>query len=424
MIEIILQIISTIIETLTMVFFGQLFLKKRDHSPAINILIIIVVTALDFMTDFVDIPYYFAIIYGSAEFFIILFIIYKITPLNTLFFTWIYGVIMEIADIIIACILTYVFESGYGIISAEKTAYYIGMFLSDAVVFAFLYFVVYLAKKKLKKLPKKYSIIIILYPAFCFLLIKVIDTMMIEANYNNPLFILIPVFCLMYIIFMVFDFFDGYSQKIEYESLKKITREREANYRTLKESNEQIRIMRHDMNKHLKVITDLISKDKTDEARKYIEALNDENKNFSSYIYTNNEAFDTAVNIECQRAKASGVDFKSFIGVNGEIKMDDTDITKLFCNLLDNAVEAAEKTKEKFVSIYVTQKGGDLAVSVKNSSGEVDVSDLKTTKSDEDNHGYGLKSIDSVLEKYDSSIYQSYQGGVFETDIVLKNCCT
>ena len=264
---------------------------------------------------------------------------------------------------------------------------------------------------------------IILYPLLCYLLIDIIDRLMINANVSNPMFILIPIACLMYIIFMVFDFFDGYSKKIKFESLNKITEEREANYRTLKESNEQIRIMRHDMNKHLKVITDLIAKDKTDEARKYIDALNDENKNFSSYVYTNNEAFDTAMNIECQKAKASGVDFKSFVGVNGEIKMDDTDITKLFCNLLDNAVEAAEKTKEKFVSIYVTQKSSDLVVSVKNSSGEVDVSDLRTTKSDEDNHGFGLKSIDSVLEKYDGSIYQSYQDGLFETDIVLKNCC-
>lgn len=423
MIEIGLQIISTIIETLTMVFFGQLFLKKRNHSPAINILIIIVVTALDFMTDFVDIPYYFAIIYGCAEFFIVLLTIYKITPLNTLFFTWIYGLIMSISDIVIISVLTYIFKNGYASVLGDDVAYYTGMFLSDVAVILFLWFIAVLAKKKLQKLPFKYTIMIIIYPAFCFLILDIIDRLMISANISKPIFILIPIFCLMYIIFMVFDFFDGYSKKIEVESLKKIAEERKANYRILKESNEQIRIMRHDMNKHLKVITDLIAKDKNDEARKYIDELNDENKNFSSYVYTNNEAFDAAINIECQKAKASGVDFKSFVGVNGEIKMDDTDITKLFCNLLDNAVEAAEKTKEKFVSVYITQKGTDLIVSVKNSSGDVDVSDLKTTKSDEDNHGYGLKSIDSVLEKYESSIYQSYQGGLFETDIVLKNCC-
>ena len=423
MIEIGLSSLSTILEIFTIIFFGQLFLKKRKNLKILRILFIITIILFDCCLDFINISYYLTLIISCVEFFVVLFVIYKITFLNTVLFTWIYCLIIKISDILIACVLTYVFDSGYGIIETEEIAYYVGMFLSDIVIFAFLGFVAYLAKKKLRNLPKRYLIMIIIYPAFCYILIELVDKLMIYSNVSNPLFILIPTVCLMYIIFMVFNFFDGYSKTIEVESLNKISAEREANYRTLKESNEQIRIMRHDMNKHLKVITDLIAKNKTDEARKYIDALNDENKNFSSYVYTNNEAFDTAMNIECQKAKASGVDFKSFVGVNGEIKMDDTDITKLFCNLLDNAVEAAEKTKEKFVSIYVTQKGGDLVVSVKNSSGEVDVSDLRTTKSDEANHGYGLKSIDSVLEKYDISINRSYKDGLFETDIVLKNGC-
>ncbi len=423
MIEIGLNIFGTVLEILTIVFFGHLFLQKRNHSNIINIVFIIVVIIFDYFLDFVDMPYYFAIIISCAEFFVLIFTIYKITLINTLFFTWIYSVIIAISDIIIISLLTYIFGSRYGSIDTENVAFYVGAYLSIILVFSFLCFTAFLAKKKLRKLPKKYSIMIIIYPAFCYTIMDIIDSLMIKANVKNPLFVFLPILCLMYIIFMVFNFFDGYSKTIEVESLNKISAEREANYRTLKESNEQIRIMRHDMNKHLKVLTDLIAKDKTDEARKYIDALNDENKNFSSYVYTNNEAFDTAMNIECQKAKASGVDFKSFVGVNGEIKMDDTDITKLFCNLLDNAVEAAEKTKEKFVSIYVTQKGGDLVVSVKNSSGEVDVSDLRTTKSDEANHGYGLKSIDSVLEKYDISINRSYKDGLFETDIVLKNGC-
>ena len=423
MIETVLSTLSSIIEILTIVCFGHLFLKRRMRSNVVNTTLILFVIIFDCFLDYINISNLLAMIISCAEFFILLYLIYDTSTLYALFFTWIYCVIIMISEMLISCVFTFVFESEYGIVHLEEIAHYVGMFISDLLVFGFLCFTALLAKKKIKSIPKRYFIMILIYPLLCVCVIYLIDNIMTKAQIINPLFMMIPILCLMYIIFMVFDFFDGYSKKIEFESLNKITEEREANYRILKESNEQIRIMRHDMNKHLKVITDLISKDKTDEARKYIEALNDENKNFSSYIYTNNETFDTAVNIECQRAKASGVDFKSFVGVNGEIKMNDTDITKLFCNLLDNAVEAAEKTKEKFVSIYVTQKGGDLVVSVKNSSGEVDVSDLKTSKSAEDNSGYGLKSIDTVLEKYGSSIYQSYQGGVFETDIVLKNCC-
>ncbi len=423
MIETELSILSSIIEILTIVCFGHLFLKRRIRSNIVNLVLIIFVIVFDCFWDYISISNLLAMTISCAEFFILLYLIYDTSMLYALFFTWIYCVIIMISEMLISCVFTFVFESEYGIVHLEEIAHYVGMFISDLLVFGFLYFTALLAKKKIKSIPKRYLIMILIYPLLCVCVIYLIDNIMTKAQIINPLFMMIPILCLMYIIFMVFDFFEGYSQRVEIDSLKEIMSEREANYRALKESNEQIRIMRHDMNKHLKVITDLIAKNKNDEAQKYIDALNDENKNFSNYVYTNNEAFDTAVNIECQKAKAAGVDFKSFVGVNGEIKMEDTDITKLFCNLLDNAVEAAEKTKERFVSVYVTQNGTDLIVSVKNASDEVDLSDLKTTKSDDRYHGYGLKSIDLVVEKYNGTVKRSYQNGLFETDIVLKNCC-
>ena len=171
MIENILEIISTLIETLTMVFFGHLFLKKRKQPRIIGIAVVLLVFIIDYLLDYIVIPYYIAIVISCIEFFIILFIIYDISFINTLFFTWIYGVIMTIVDIFILCILTYVFKSEYGLVNTEKTAFFIGMFLSDAGVLALLYFVSILAKKKVRNIPKKYSIMIVMYPALCCFLI-------------------------------------------------------------------------------------------------------------------------------------------------------------------------------------------------------------------------------------------------------------
>lgn len=83
--------------------------------------------------------------------------------------------------------------------------------------------------------------------------------------------------------------------------------------------------------------------------------------------------------------------------------MDQIDTGILFGNLLDNAIEAAENTVTKHVSLMVQIKGEYLSILVSNS---IDSSvlehnqQLNSSKTDKELHGIGLKSVKTVVEKY------------------------
>ena len=167
MIETVLSTLSSIIEIFTIVCFGHLFLKRRMRLNIVNIVIILFVIIFDCFWDYINISNLLAMIISCAEFFVLLYLIYDISALYALFFTWIYCLIIMISEMLILCVFTFVFKSEYGIVNLEKIAHYTGMYISDLLVFGFLCFTALLAKKKIEEIPKKYLIMILVYPLFC-----------------------------------------------------------------------------------------------------------------------------------------------------------------------------------------------------------------------------------------------------------------
>ncbi|MFR7444236.1 MAG: ATP-binding protein [Sellimonas intestinalis] len=94
--------------------------------------------------------------------------------------------------------------------------------------------------------------------------------------------------------------------------------------------------------------------------------------------------------------------------------MDKYDMTSLFCNLLDNAVEAATGYPNAFIEIYAdfSKSHNSLLLSVKNSCMQKPSINtkgrLKTQKFPNGIHGTGLKSVLRVVKKYEGNYEFSY----------------
>ena len=92
----------------------------------------------------------------------------------------------------------------------------------------------------------------------------------------------------------------------------------------------------------------------------------------------------------------------------------DADITSLFCNLLDNAIEAAEHISDSFieVSAYRREKTPFVVITVVNSSGKNPFDEqsgiLNTTKANKYKHGFGIKSIRKIVAKYHGNMQMYY----------------
>lgn len=181
--------------------------------------------------------------------------------------------------------------------------------------------------------------------------------------------------------------------------------------KNIKEQDENFRRMRHDFKHHMCVIDTLLDENKISEAKNYIK---DYIGSISANIYvdTGNEYLNAILNSKITYAKRNGINITSVI--TGEIKgISNIDMCNLIGNLIDNAIEGCANTQDKNIVVKILSEETFIRISVSNSiSSSVlkDNANLKTSKSDSENHGFGTKTIKNIASKYNG--YADY----FEED--------
>ena len=141
----------------------------------------------------------------------------------------------------------------------------------------------------------------------------------------------------------------------------------------------------------------------SEELKKSLQSVVD---GYDSSFETGNTALDVILTRKNFRCKESGIELTC--AVNGESLsfMSEVDVYSLFGNILDNAIEAAEKLDDKekrVVSLSLEKRDYFIYVHAENYfSGKLSYSGgvPRTTKNDGGLHGYGIKSIRMLVDKY------------------------
>ena len=107
-------------------------------------------------------------------------------------------------------------------------------------------------------------------------------------------------------------------------------------------------------------------------------------------------------------------------------KIDVVDLFTMLGNALDNAVEGVEKCGEgqhKSISVRIWRKDLFAVIQVENSySGEIRFLENglpASTKGDDDNHGFGTRSIQSIAEKYGGTVTVKAEEQLFTLTILI-----
>ena len=103
------------------------------------------------------------------------------------------------------------------------------------------------------------------------------------------------------------------------------------------------------------------------------------------------------------------------------------DLCAIMANLLDNAIEASiglVNTDERKIGLAILIVHSMIIIKVKNACDKVSVEqilngNLKTTKEEKKSHGYGLKIIQSLTEKYGGSFEKKRENDIFLATVVL-----
>lgn len=198
------------------------------------------------------------------------------------------------------------------------------------------------------------------------------------------------------------------------------------NYRSLEAKLREGAELRHEFSHRLTVLDAYAKAGDYEAVARSLEewrgSAADGSARYCEHIAVNAMLQDTAA-----RARERGIEFRASAIVPRELNISDDDLCRLLMNMLDNAVEGAERTPEgrrKFVRVRLRSSEGFLAVSCENSFDGRVLPDgrggLLTTKP-EGAHGLGLAQMRAVAEKYSSVLELSRTDGEFTVQTALKN---
>ena len=147
---------------------------------------------------------------------------------------------------------------------------------------------------------------------------------------------------------------------------------------------------------------------------------------YDSMLKTGNEALDVILTEKSLKCLRHNVILNCIADGSAIGFMKSADVYSLFGNALDNAIEAVmqlDDVSQRVIGLKVYSVGELITISVKNFfKGEVSLDEQgmpRTTKGNKDFHGFGVKSIRMIVEKYEGDLVIVAEDNVFNLNILI-----
>lgn len=197
----------------------------------------------------------------------------------------------------------------------------------------------------------------------------------------------------------------------------------------IQELLDEMKASEHEYKNHLNILYCMIQVCKEDElrdrAKKYIGNVF-ENKNLLSNLsYIENTILKGVLLSKINQAEKNEIICKYKIDSQLEgIALDDSELTVVLSNLLNNAIESASKSEKKYIDIFTTYQNGRYIIEVSNSVSNLtedmipSISKVRfSTKGT--GRGYGLYNINKIVNKYKGKINMSMKEDMFNVSIEI-----
>lgn len=361
----------------------------------------------------------------------------------TITFLCTYMVVKEQLIFIIGCILSYfsfvaLVDFIFAYISMiflgndfREIVHYGGLSVEKIVIYACSRIVVFFCCMAIKKLEIKRIkefrnwilglgiILIILVRYYQINLVSMLEGVIKLNGKNGSVSVIIALTIVVIICFVFFKY-----KLIEKENEFLISRE-EIERKKYKEQEmmiEKNKELIHDVKNHFLLIKKYEEEKEYEKLHNYIEDIIGEFIESNSNIYTGNRTLDFILDQKRLIAEQEEIQFILKVTMIGKLPFKEQEICSMFGNLIDNAIEASKKLKIEEKKIYITieKKKQMIYIEIKN---EVEEEPIKrnnkfiTLKEDKNLHGYGLKSVQRIVEKYDGIITYETADKMFTTAI-------
>lgn len=201
------------------------------------------------------------------------------------------------------------------------------------------------------------------------------------------------------------------------DEMRRMLRQQRAQYEAGKSSMELVNEKYHDLKALLRSFHGQIPSGQMEKLEKSVQQ-------YDVYIHTGNAALDVLLTERRALCTGRGIELTTLVHGPDLAFMEELDLYTLFGNALDNAVEAVGRLPEdrqKFISLTAAREGNMVSVHIENPfAGELTIVDgLPRSGRDPRYHGFGMRSMERIVQKYGGTLSAGQKDGVFRLDLLL-----
>ncbi|MCQ4935537.1 sensor histidine kinase [Anaerotignum propionicum] len=256
-----------------------------------------------------------------------------------------------------------------------------------------------------KNVSAKLWVTILLIPFISIFTLAMIMESVIYSSVNNKtfLYLLISAIGIIIVNIIVFVLFFRLSKEYENKTEVAILQKQLEHNTEIKDLYTQVQTIRHDFKNNLIYIQDCIAQENYSSLEGFIAKLNDDMINTKKFVITNSNILNSIINTKITQAFDNKINITYSIPDTLPPSINELDLSVILGNLLDNAIKACEEVPvNKKINLDISQDANGLHVEVSNTINESILSvnpNLKSSKPDQKNHGFGIKSVKNLVKK-------------------------
>lgn len=223
------------------------------------------------------------------------------------------------------------------------------------------------------------------------------------------------------ILYLQNELFKKSAMRQELTVMNMLWKKEQEQYQLSKENIALINQKCHDLKHQIRAIR-YASKEDVD---RYLEEMEDSIRIYEAIVKTGNEVLDTILTEKSLYCKQKGI-VVSCVADGSQMEFIHTvDLYAILGNALDNAMEAVEKfkhTEKRQIDVLIYRQQNFLVMNIINpiKGNLVYEEDLPvSTKGDNRFHGFGLRSMQYLVKKYDGYLSVSEEDGCFSLKILI-----
>lgn len=238
-------------------------------------------------------------------------------------------------------------------------------------------------------------------------------------------------FILCFILFYAIAFFCSHLAKQAHKNLllteeNLLAKMNTSEYAHVLSQITELRTLKHDIDHHMQTLSSLISANHSQEALLYLDKIGDELSKNHPILSSGNLPVDCILSNKIQLAQMKNIPIEYSVLLPNRLPLNDVDLCSLLGNLCDNAIEACDKlpaTAEKRIDLHIMPFQDMLSIKITNPSDGNYKKDknglLLSTKSNDSQHGIGLKQIEKIVTKYNGFTTIQPGDNDFAVDILI-----